>query len=106
MPNNTKRFIYVGNGNKALVEAIGLYRLYLEFCWYMKLDETYYVSPIGGNLISISCLDIVGSFYSFRNGKFNLFQYSDIVNTGSLINNLYKLNLHVLHMNETLHVSD
>lgn len=31
---------------------------------------------------------------------------SNIVGTSSLIDNLYKLDLHVLHMNEALHVSD
>ena len=43
MPIDTERFIYMGNGNKALVEVIGLFRLQLEFGCYLDLDKTLYV---------------------------------------------------------------
>lgn len=90
----------------AHVEAIGIYKLYLEFGCFLDLEETYYVLLFRQNLISISCLDKSSYSCSFGNGKFSLHQYSKIVGTGYVINNLYKLDLHVLHMNEALHVSD
>ena len=43
VPIDTERFIYMGNGNKALVEVIGLFRLQLEFGCYLDLDKTLYV---------------------------------------------------------------
>ena len=38
VPIDVERFIYMGNGNKAHVEAIGLFRLQLEFGFYLDLD--------------------------------------------------------------------
>ena len=43
MSIDAERFIYMGNCNKALVEAIGLFRLQLESGCYLDLDETFYV---------------------------------------------------------------
>ena len=43
MPNGAERFIYVGNGNKALVEAISLFISQLEFGCYLDLDEIFCV---------------------------------------------------------------
>ena len=43
VPIDAERFIYMGNGNKALVEAIALFRLQLESGCYLDLDETFYV---------------------------------------------------------------
>ena len=105
MLTDAERFIYVGNGNKAPVEAIGLYRLYLESGFRLDLDETYYVPSFRRNLIYVSRLDKFGYSCSFGNGKFSLLKNSNVVGTGSLIDNLYKLDLHASHINETLHVS-
>ena len=41
VPTNVERFIYMGNNNKAPVEAIGLFRLQLESSCYLDLDETW-----------------------------------------------------------------
>ena len=43
VPINAERFIYMRNGNKAPIEAIGLFRLQLESSYYLDLDETFYV---------------------------------------------------------------
>ena len=55
MPIDAKRFVYMGNGNKALVEVIGLFRLHLESGCYLDLDETFYVSSFRRNLVYVSC---------------------------------------------------
>lgn len=57
MLTNAKRFIYVGNSNKTPIEAIGLYKLYLESSCYLNLDDTYYVSSFRQNLSFISRSD-------------------------------------------------
>ena len=38
MPIDAERFIYMGNSNKAPVEAIGLFRLHLESGCYLDMD--------------------------------------------------------------------
>jgi len=43
--------------NKAVVEAIGVYRLKLDSIYILDLDETLYVPSFRRNLISISLLD-------------------------------------------------
>ena len=42
-PNDVERYIYVGNGNKVEVEAIGKFRLLLMTEAYLDLDETFIV---------------------------------------------------------------
>ena len=106
MSIDAERFIYMGNGNKALVEAIGLFRLQLESGCYLDLDETFYVSPFRRNLVFVSHLDKSSYSCSFRNGKMSLFQHSSMIRTGSLVDNLYKLDINVSHINESLHVSN
>ena len=91
LPTNAERFIYVGNNKVAHVEVIGLLRLPLETGIYLDLDETFYVPSFKQNLISISILDKSRYSCSFGNRKFNLYQNSNFVGTGSLIDNLYML---------------
>ena len=57
-------------------------------------------------MISISNLDKLGYSCSFGNGKFSLFQYTNLIGTGSLVDNLYKLDLHASYVNECLHIND
>ena len=73
---DAKRFIYMGNDNKAHVEVICLFRLQLEYGCYLDLDETFYVTSFGWNLVSISCLDKSGYFCSFGNGKISYFSFN------------------------------
>ncbi|RVW63854.1 Retrovirus-related Pol polyprotein from transposon TNT 1-94 [Vitis vinifera] len=68
MPTDGERYIYVGNGNKAVVKAIGLFRLQLYYGCTLDLEETFVVPSFRRNLISVSCLDKFGYYCSFRNG--------------------------------------
>ena len=43
MPIDGERYIYVGNGNKAAVKVIGLFRLQLNFGCTLDLEETFVV---------------------------------------------------------------
>ena len=68
MPTNGDRYIYVGNGNKAAVKAISIFRLQLDFRCTLDLEETFVVLSFKWNLIFVSCLDKCGYNCSFRNG--------------------------------------
>ncbi|RVW20450.1 Retrovirus-related Pol polyprotein from transposon TNT 1-94 [Vitis vinifera] len=68
MPTDGERYIYVGNGNKAAVKAIGLFRLQLDSGCTLDLEETFVVPSFRRNLISVSCLDKFGYCCSFGNG--------------------------------------
>ena len=84
---------------------MAVYRLKLESGYFLDLDETFYVPSFRQNLISVSLLDKSGYSCSFRNKKFSLFQNSNVVGTGSLVDYLYKLDLHASHITESLHVN-
>lgn len=92
-PSDAERFIYVGDGNKVAVEAIGTFRLLFKTGCYLDLFETYVAPSIRRNLISISVLDKFGFSCSFGNNKFSLSNNSNIVGYGSLIDNLYMLDI-------------
>ena len=98
MPINAERFIYMGNDNKTSIEGIGLFKLQLESSCYLDLDETFYVSSFRRNLVSVSRSDKSGYSCTFENEKVSLFQYSNMIGTSSLVDNLYKLELmsHIL----------
>ena len=115
MPTDGERFIYVGNGNKVAVKAIGLFRLQLDSGCTLDLEETFVVPSFRRNLISISCLrnlisisclDKFGYCCSFGNGIVSLYLNSKVIGTGSLIDKLYKLNIKATNGNETLHSSN
>ena len=105
-PSDGERYIYVGDGKPVEVEAIGTFRLLLRTGFYLDLIETFVVPSFRRNLISISALDKFGYSCSFGNGKFSLFQNSNMVGTGSLLgcDNLYVLDT-IASFNESLHVS-
>ena len=103
---NAKRFIYIGNGNKAHIEVIGLFRLQLESSCHLDLDETFYIASFRRNLVFVSRLDKSSYSCSFGNGKMSLFQYSDMIGISSLVDNLYKLDINVSHINESFHASN
>ena len=70
----------------------------------MDLFETFVVSSFRRNLISISSLDKFGFSCSFGNNKVSLYQNSNMVGSGSLIDNLYMLDV-VSSYNEILQIS-
>jgi hypothetical protein len=92
-PREGERYIYVGDGNKAEVEAMGHFRLLLKTSLYFTFE----------NLISISALNKLGFSYSFGDGKFGLYRYSNMVVSGflSVMDNLYALDT-IAFYNETL----
>ena len=106
LPNDYERFIYVGDGKTAKVEAIGTFRLLLKTGVYLDLKETYVVPSFRRNLISISVLDRSGYYCSFGNSKFGLSLNSNVIGTGSLSvhDNLYLLET-IASFNETLYTS-
>ena len=105
-PNDSERYIYVGDGKKVKVEAIETFRLFLKSGTYLDLNETYVVPSFRRNLVSISILDKFGYTCSFGNNKFSLFQNSNLVGTGSLyyVDNLYMLDTTASY-HETLQLS-
>ena len=106
MSIDAKRFIYMGNSNKAPIEVIGLFRLQLEYgCYldwmrlfmYYHLDRIWYLFLIWTNQATLIHLEMK---------KMSLFQYSNMIGIGSLVDNLYKLDINVSHINESLHASN
>ena len=67
MPTDSERYIYVGNGNKAVVKAIGFFILQLDSKCTLDFEETFVVPSFRRNLIYVSCLDIFRYCCSFRN---------------------------------------
>ncbi|CAH9086499.1 unnamed protein product, partial [Cuscuta europaea] len=53
-PIDGERYIYVGDGKRVEVEAIGVFRLLLKTGFYLDLKETFVVPSFRRNLISIS----------------------------------------------------
>jgi hypothetical protein len=92
-PSDAERFIYVGDGNKVAVEAIGTFRLLLKTGFHLDLVETFVAPSIRRNLISISILDKSGYACSFGNNKFSPSYDSNVVGYGSLNDNLYMLDI-------------
>ena len=105
-PRDGERYIYVGDGKSVQIEAIETFRLLLKTGYYLDLKETFVVPSFRQNLVSISILDKFGYCCSFRNGKFSIFQNSNLVATGSLSSfyNLYLLDTNA-SFNESLHVN-
>jgi GAG-pre-integrase domain len=92
-PRDGEIYIYVGDDNKAKVEAIGHFRLLLKTGLYLDLYDTFIVSSFRRNLISISALDKLGFSCSFGDGKFGLYRHSNMVASVflSVMDNLYAL---------------
>ena len=103
-PSDDERFIFVGDGKKVAVEAIGTFGLQLKTGFYLDLFETFVVPSFRRNLISISSLDKFGFSCSFGNNKVSLYQNSNMVGSGSLIDNFYMLDV-VSSYNEILQIN-
>ncbi|KAJ9557218.1 hypothetical protein OSB04_011832 [Centaurea solstitialis] len=101
-PTNDEKFIYVGDGAKVKVKAIGTFRLLLKTGFYLDLVETFIVPSFRRNLISVSCLDKFGYSCLLGNNKGGFYLNSNLVGTGSLIDKLYMLETVALD-NEILH---
>ncbi|RDY12338.1 hypothetical protein CR513_02895, partial [Mucuna pruriens] len=73
--------------------AIGTFRLQLKIGFHLDLFEIFFVLSFKRNLNSISNLDKFGFSYSFGNNKVIMYQNSNVVGSGSLIDNLYILDV-------------
>ena len=100
--SNDERFIFVGDGKKVAVEVIGTFRLQLKIGFYLNLFKTFVVPSFRRNLISI--LDKFGFSCSFENNKVSLYQNLNMVDFGSLIDNLYMFDV-ISSYNEILQIS-
>jgi hypothetical protein len=102
-PRDGERYIYVDDDNKAQVEVIRHFRLLLKTGLYFNMYDTFVVPSFGRNLISISALDKLGFFCSFRDENFSLYRYSNMVASAflSVMDNLYALDT-IASYNETL----
>ena len=67
----------VGNGARVAALAIGTYYLSLHSGLVLELDDCYYVSTMSRNIISISCLDMVGFSFIIKNNTCSIY-YGDI----------------------------
>jgi len=83
----------VGNNKRVVVEAIGTFRLHLKTGFYLDLFETFVIQSFRWNLISISSLDKFGFSCSLGKNKVSFYQNSNLIGFGSLIDNLYMLDV-------------
>ncbi|XP_074271145.1 uncharacterized protein LOC141595072 [Silene latifolia] len=102
--NPNEASLYMGNKDKASVEAIGRFSLELSTGFKLKLEDTLYVPSFGRNLISVSKLDNDGFKLSFGQGCFSMFRDNIFVGSGILENGLYRIYLDKL-FSESLCVS-
>ena len=79
------QLIYMGDGNKIAVEAIGVHKLRLDSDFVLDLDETLYVTSFRWNLIFILLLDRSDFTVTLGNEMVSLFFKSKIVGTRILI---------------------
>jgi transposase InsO family protein len=91
--NPNQNFLFMGNRAKAEVEAIGIYRLFLDSGYHLDFFQTLYVPSISRNLISLSRLDLDGYSCNFGNKSFSLFKNTSFVGSGILSDGLYRLKL-------------
>lgn len=82
LPSDAKKFIYIGNESKVIVEGIGTFRLFLT-TFHVNLFGTYVALSFRGNLISI--LDKASYSYPFGNNRVSLYYDSNVVGYGFLI---------------------
>jgi transposase InsO family protein len=85
--------VYMGNGEKALVEFIGVVNLPLASGGVLVLDDVVYVPSLRRSLISVSKLDSSGFGFHFGNKRFVLYSGSREIASGALCDGLYKLDL-------------
>ncbi|GKA36668.1 putative RNA-directed DNA polymerase [Tanacetum coccineum] len=89
--------LYVGNGMRATVEAIGSFDLVLPSGLIIVLDNCYFAPTITRGVVSISCLVNNGYIHTFRNifvSKDNVFYFNAIPRDG-----IYEIDMHNLYPN-------
>ena len=82
----------VGNGARVVALVVETYYLSLPSRLVLELDNCYYVPAMSRNIISISCLDMVGFSFIIKNNTCSIY-YDDIFYRDThLSNGLYILN--------------
>ena len=82
----------VGNGERVATLAVGTYYLSLPSGLDWELDNCCYVPAMSRNIISISCLDMVGFSFSIKNNTCSIYYGGIIYGDAHLSNGLYILN--------------
>ena len=72
--------------------AIGTYYLSLPSGLILELDNCYYVLAMSMNIISISCLDMVGFSFIIKNNTCSIYCGDIFYGDSQLSNGLYILN--------------
>ncbi|GJY30113.1 zinc finger, CCHC-type containing protein [Tanacetum coccineum] len=100
--------LYMGNGMRAAVEAIGSFDLILPSGLIIVLDNYYFVPIVTRGVVSISCLVENGYIHTFTNYgifvlKDNVFYFNAIPHDG-----IYEIDMHNLYPNvsSTFNVSN
>lgn len=105
-PSDEERFIFMGDGSRVEVQAIGVFKLILRTGFILVLNETFVVPSFKRNLISVCLLDKDGFTCSFGNKQCQFYFNASLVGTSylSIVDRLYMLDM-VPSFNETLHVT-
>ena len=82
----------VGNGARVVALAVETYYLSLPLELVLELDNCYYVPAMSRNIISISCLDMVGFSFIIKNNTCSIYYYGIFCGDAHLSNGLYILN--------------
>ncbi|GKF14258.1 retrotransposon protein, putative, ty1-copia subclass, partial [Tanacetum coccineum] len=93
--------LYVGNGMRAAVEAIGSFDLVLPSGLIIVLDNYHFAPTISRGVVSISCLVNNGYIHTFTNygifvSKDNVFYINAIPRDG-----IYEVDMHNLYLNDS-----
>ena len=83
----------VGNGARVAALAVGIYTLSLPSRLILDLKDCYFVLALTKNIISISCLDLVGFTIITKNKSCSLYRADVFYGAGHLTNGLYILDL-------------
>lgn len=94
-PNDGEHNIYSGNKMCSKVEGVGTYRLVLHTGYTLDLERVFYIPSFSKNLVSVSRLVPHGFNFQFMNSSFLILKDSVTIGSGSLIDGLYRLSLHV-----------
>ena len=84
--------LQVGNGARVAALVVGTNYLSLPSGLVFDLDNCYYVPAMSRNVISISCLDMVGFFFINKNNTCSIYCGDIFYRDARLSNGLYILN--------------
>ena len=99
-----ERFIFVGDNKRVALEVIGTFRLQLKTEFYLNLFEAFVVPSFRRNLILISSLEKFVFSCSFENNEVSLYHNLNSIDSNSLIDNLYMLDV-TCSYNEILQIN-